>query len=64
MGNEEKLAILCPFCNGEWTGSMKAKLEDYTCSYGTCENTGVVVDIICDNCDKLVYRKEIGGLRD
>lgn len=56
---EDKLKILCPFCNQIWTAKMEA---DFDYSMGT-EETGVygeevTVEIYCSNCKKLVYTKK------
>jgi hypothetical protein len=59
---ENELKILCPFCNKEYTSKMKSKLifseGSYTadCVYSEIRGT---IDIYCENCKKLVYRKEI-----
>lgn len=57
----EILEIYCPFCNGKYTAKMVADLHSAdgcdTCGYG--DNPYGNIDIICENCKKLVYRKEI-----
>ena len=58
---DNKLNIICPFCNQQYTGEMKEALYSSdgcdTCGFGS-EAYGTI-DIICSNCKKLVYRKEI-----
>ena len=57
-----KLKIVCPYCNAEYTSKMKAVLDIAEGSYTSdCISAEVYakIDIICDNCHKLVYRKEI-----
>lgn len=54
-----ELVIFCVYCNEKWTGEMMTDL-----SYSeSCESCGGeingTIDIICSNCKKLVYRKEI-----
>lgn len=56
---EEKLVILCPFCNAPYTAKMEA---EFNYSMGS-EWTGIygeekLVKIYCDNCKKLIYTKE------
>jgi len=59
--NMEELEIYCPFCNGRYTAKM---VEDLSSAEGcdTCgsagESTGSI-EIVCENCDKVVYKKEI-----
>lgn len=59
---KEKLPfkIKCPFCNHQYTAKMEAQIEEH---YGGCDNCGPesadgVLEITCDNCKKVVYRKE------
>jgi len=61
MKMEEKLKIICPFCNKEWTAKMETEYTVIsegcdTCGYGA--KAVVTVEIRCDNCGKIVYRKE------
>jgi hypothetical protein len=57
----EELRILCPYCNANFTASMVADLRSSagcdTCDYGS-EPAGTI-DILCHECGRLVYRKEI-----
>lgn len=61
MLDTNELRILCVFCNAPWTAKM---VEDLyvtqgcdTCGYGA----GVYgsIEVICTNCSRVVYRKEI-----
>jgi phage FluMu protein Com len=56
----DKLIIKCPYCNGEWTARMEKDMYSTegcpTCGYGG--GTFGTIDIFCDHCGKLVYRKE------
>ncbi len=53
---------LCPFCSKPWSDEMVRVLHLYasegcsTCGHGS-EISGVV-DITCDGCNRLIYRKE------
>ena len=54
----KELKILCPYCNTSYTGKMKAAFDysmgsEYTGMYGE----DLSVEIYCDNCKKLVYKK-------
>jgi hypothetical protein len=56
----EELKILCPFCNTQYTANMEAELESSsegcaTCGYG--KHSDINIEITCDNCNKVVYRK-------
>ena len=55
----KKLNIICPWCNAPYTAEMIA--DDL--GAGGCDTCGPevygAIDIICTNCKKLVYRKEI-----
>lgn len=56
------LKILCPFCNKEYTAKMLETLDICEGSYTPeCVGSKITgkIDIICENCKKLVYRKEI-----
>lgn len=58
---EGSLKILCPFCNGEWTAKMKQEMNLAcegcdTCGYG--RNYDYTIEIYCEHCGKLVYKKE------
>lgn len=58
MKEEEKLIILCPFCNAPYTAEMETA---FNYSMGS-EMTGIYdentsVKITCSNCKKLVYQK-------
>jgi hypothetical protein len=54
----EELKILCPYCNSPYSGKMKAEFDysmgsEWTGMYGE----DLSVEIYCDNCKKLVYKK-------
>lgn len=58
MKENNKLKILCPYCGEAWTAKM---LADYDYA-GESEMTGrwgesISIKIYCDNCKKLVYKK-------
>lgn len=57
----ETFEIFCPFCNDKYTAKMVEDLKSSegcdTCEWGN-EPKGNI-DIVCENCKKLVYRKEI-----
>jgi hypothetical protein len=53
---------LCPFCSKPWTAEMMQMLE--ACSvnlgyYGDPESVDLTIDITCDGCARLIYRKEV-----
>jgi endogenous inhibitor of DNA gyrase (YacG/DUF329 family) len=55
---EDKLKILCPYCNAPYDAKMES---DFSYSMGS-EMTGIYgenlsVKIYCSNCGKLVYQK-------
>ena len=58
MNLEQKFKIVCPFCRAAFT----AKMEDDLMACSDCDTCGGyiqgTIDIICSNCNKLVYRKE------
>ena len=61
MEEEKTLKIVCPFCNAPYTAKMQVDLFGggggcETCGYGS-EPSGIL-EIFCDNCKKLVYKKE------
>jgi len=53
---------LCPFCSKPWTDDMIKVLDVSqsggcdTCGHGA--TTTATVDITCDSCKRLIYRKE------
>lgn len=56
---------LCPFCSKAWSARMMnlfADCEVSTGYYGDVEGVDVTIDISCDGCDRLIYRKEVSGL--
>ena len=57
---------ICVFCNAPWTGAMikvLAESEVIDGYYGDVEgvDTTATIDITCDNCKRLIYRKECCG---
>lgn len=53
---------LCPFCSKPWTAKMMDMFE--TCAitigyYGDPEDVHITIDIKCDGCDRVIYRKEV-----
>lgn len=58
---------LCPFCSEPWTDDM-IRVLDISCSEG-CETCGygstgtATVDITCESCERLIYRKEFHDSR-
>lgn len=49
--------ILCPFCSAPWTDAMvKIWHETSGCPSDTYE-VDVYLDITCDTCKRLIYRK-------
>ena len=63
----QDLKILCPYCNAPYTAEMLETMDlcegSYTpgCVASTIRGN---IDIICNNCKKLVYRKEINKHTD
>ena len=62
----EELKILCPFCNKSYTAEM---IEKFDYSMASCQSGGTYesemdyeIEIKCDNCKKIVYRKK--GFKD
>lgn len=55
-------AITCPFCHAPWTEAMM-RVYDIS-SYGGCDTCGhgstghATLDITCEKCERLIYRKE------
>lgn len=56
---------LCPFCSKPWSDGM---MDVYVSSGGGgCETCGyggegsATIDIVCDGCSRLIYRKEFWG---
>ncbi len=56
---EDTFKILCPYCNAAYTAKMEEEIEFESgcdsCSYGR----GGDISIICTNCKKVVYKKEV-----
>lgn len=53
---------LCPFCSKPWSVEMMGMFEE--CSvvrgyYGDFEGVDITIDISCDGCERLIYRKEV-----
>lgn len=57
--NIEEPKILCPYCRENWTFEMWEQLETSqgcdSCGYGA--GISGKIEIICNNCDKVVYTK-------
>jgi hypothetical protein len=65
--NNDTFNIYCPYCNALYTGKMLEDLFKTEKSYTpNCVNERIKgkIDIICENCNKLVYRKEIEKILD
>lgn len=63
---ENKLKIVCVYCNAEWTAEMNlgyASASDGcdTCGHGA--SVSVEVIITCANCGRVVYKKEMSNDR-
>lgn len=57
----QELKIVCVFCNAPWTAAMEVEswiISDGcdTCGHGS--ETEYVVEIRCNNCSRVVYKKE------
>jgi hypothetical protein len=57
---------ICVFCNAPWTDSMirvLAESEVSTGYYGDCDGveTTATIDVTCEGCKRLIYRKEVVG---
>jgi len=59
--------IICIYCNKPWTQDMLDYLHFADCSY-TPDCVGAEfrnsVDIHCDNCHKLIYKKELADIAE
>ncbi len=56
----DTLTILCPYCSAPYTAKMETDL-DFSQGCETCGHGGGMsgtIEIHCDNCKKLVYKKE------
>lgn len=61
MENNE-LKILCPFCNAPYTARMVREFDTISegaCSCGSWSHHEDTVEIICSNCNKIVYSKVV-----
>lgn len=58
--HSNELKILCPFCNAPYTAQMEEDL-DVSMRCETCGPGPIMgaIFIICDNCKRTVYKKEI-----
>ena len=56
---EEEIKILCPFCSEPYTARMEAEFIGSWGSYTNPDDGDITIDIYCDNCKKLVYKKII-----
>lgn len=64
MSEEQTLKVLCPFCNAVQSAEVEAQLESIhsgcpTCGYGN--GADFVVEVSCNNCHRVMYRKECGN---
>jgi hypothetical protein len=63
MTNEpNKFKIICPFCDAPYTANMLLTLErafEATSPSGYGAGADVIIDIFCENCKRLIYRKEV-----
>lgn len=53
---------LCPFCSKPWSARMMRLFEECSINtgyYGDPEDVDVTINITCDGCERLIYRKEI-----
>ena len=55
------LTVLCVFCNAPWTAEMQlmelwSSAGCDTCGYGARVHGVVLIE--CENCNRIVYRKE------
>lgn len=57
----EQTKLICLFCNAQYSTKME---QDFVFTGIACETCGPtreytgVIEIFCDNCKRLVYRKE------
>ena len=62
MPNADIGKVTCPYCHAPWTESMLKVLN--VSSSGGCDSCGwgastnATLDITCEACGKLIYRKE------
>ena len=53
---------LCPFCSKPWSAHMMDQAVEASAEegyYGGIESISAVIDIHCDGCARLIYRKEV-----
>ncbi len=53
---------LCPFCSKPWSACMMGRFENSkldTGYYGDVYGVETTIDITCDGCERLIYRKEV-----
>lgn len=58
---------ICPFCSKRWTAHMMRMYEDCEIEegyYGGVDGVTLTVNITCDGCERLIYRKEVDPRRD
>ena len=64
MPNQEpanELKVLCPYCGDAFSAKMQESLS-YSQGCETCDHgSGLsgTIDVTCDNCGKLIYRKYV-----
>ena len=57
---------LCPFCSKAWSDTMIERFAECSLEigyYDDVERVDVTIDITCDGCERLIYRKEISGVQ-
>ena len=59
--DKEECGIICVYCNAPWTPAMEISYDGGsqgcdTCGYG--EYVEISVEIHCETCGRLVYKKE------
>lgn len=64
--DEEGFAVgarpLCPFCSKPWSAKMMGQFHDTQIEngyYGDVDGVKATIDITCDGCTRLIYRKEV-----
>lgn len=61
---KEECNMLCAYCWAKRSGKMMTQMTDYELEWGYYEDvewveSTIMVDIYCEECKKLLYRKEI-----
>lgn len=53
---------LCPFCSKPWGDAMVDRFAECSLEFGyydDVERVDLTIDITCDGCERLIYRKEM-----